>query len=119
MRYEGGGGLVDESAILSSMIDTIKVRILHNANERESFLRGYEEGDPLTCVYEGDHRLPYREFAETSLEHIFASNQWVDDARRPWYDGARSLSVGDVIELAGTAYACEPIGFRELKEVSA
>lgn len=102
------------------MAKSIVVRILHNQDERNSFVFGYRHGDPLVQVYEGEHRFIYRDpkGAEFSLEHIFEQNQWVDD-RHPWYDEARSISVGDVIVLHDKAYACEQIGFREINPVDA
>lgn len=96
-------------------MDKIQIRILHNQNECESFMRGYEEGDPLVVVFEDDERfLPHREFAEVSLDYIYAENQWINETRRPWYDDARSLSKGDVIVLGDAAYAIESIGFKKL-----
>lgn len=102
------------------MANLIVVRILLNEYERGSFVRGYAPGDPLVQVYEGEHRLPYHEFAEVSLEFIFEENQWVSEARRPWYDGARSISVGDVIVLHDRAYAvAKGVGFTEIDPVEA
>lgn len=101
------------------MDQPIVVRILLNENERESFIRGYSLGDPLVQVYEGEHRLP-DEFAEVSLEHIFEANQWLSETCRPWYEGARSISVGDVIILHNKAYACaKGVGFTEIDPVQA
>lgn len=96
------------------MAKQIRVQILHNQNERDSFFYGYKEGDPLVRVYDAEKALPYREHAVVSLEFIFEQNQWIGDAKRPWYDDARSLSVGDVIVLHDQAYACERIGFRPI-----
>lgn len=101
------------------MADLIFVRILLNCNESESLFRGYEPGDALVEVYQGTHRLPYQFYADVSLEHIFASNQWVDESHRPWYDDARSLSKGDVVVLHDKAYAIDTVGFREIDPVEA
>lgn len=97
------------------MTEQIEVRILHNENERDSFFRGYSEGDPLNEVYSGMRRLPHREEESiiNSLEYIFMENQW-RDLHRPWYNDARSLSVGDVIVLGEKAYACDHVGFSEV-----
>lgn len=103
------------------MAHSIVVRILLNENERESFGRGFEPGDPLVQVYEGESRFPYEEaFVDFSLEYIFEENQWVSEARRPWYDSARSISVGDVIVLHDKAYAvARGVGFTEIDPVEA
>lgn len=93
------------------------VRILHNENERSSFVHGYKDGDPLKEVYRGEHRLPYQEELGRvfALDHIFEQNQW-HDFGRPWYDDARSLSVGDVVMLNDRAFAAERgSGFREVE----
>lgn len=102
------------------MAKSIVVRILHNQDERNSFAVGYRHGDPLIQVYEGEHRLLYREEIEMSLELIFEQNhQWGGSNHQPWYKSARSLSVGDVIVIHNRAFACEEIGFREINPVDA
>lgn len=93
------------------MVDSIQVQILLNHNDH-GMIRGYRPGDELVKVYEGEHRLPYREEAITSLEYIFEQNQWLDRSQ-PWYQG-RSLSMGDVVVLHETAYAVASIGFEKI-----
>lgn len=99
-------------------MDSITVRIFHNRETPEAHARGYEYGDTLDQVYCGEKRLPYREFAETSLEFIYEQNRWVDGSF-PWYEEARSIAVGDVIVLDNKVYSIEPIGFKELDPVHA
>lgn len=70
---------------------------------------GYVEGHELEKVYEGV-------VSEADLGLIFAmfnrgSGRFVGDERYP----QRSLSVGDVVELGGTRYACDPVGWKELR----
>lgn len=92
---------------------SIRILILHNDNPL-AMLDGYQEGDTLTPVYEARRFLPWREYAEVSLDHIYAENQWVDENHRPWYDDARSLSKGDVIVLADKAYSVDSVGFSDV-----
>jgi hypothetical protein len=96
------------------MADPILILILHNDNPL-AMIDGYMYGDPLTMVYRDTKCLPHREYAEVSLNYVYAENQWVDEAHRPWYDDARSLSKGDVIVLQDKAYTVASIGFDEVK----
>jgi hypothetical protein len=102
------------------MAEQITIRIFHNENERQSFVHGYSIGDPLKEVYCGEHRLLYKEASgiNLSLEYIFEENQWLDH-RRPWYDGARSLSVGDVIVIGRRAFSVCNVGFGEIDPAEA
>jgi hypothetical protein len=90
----------------------MRVQILLNTNERESFVRGYQQDDELMRVYDGDKGIPPMTTTE-ALEYIYSSNQYIDAVHRPWYEG-RSLSMGDVICINDAAYAVERVGFREL-----
>lgn len=96
------------------MAEPIQILILHNDNPL-AMMDGYQEGDKLTLVYQVRRWLPHREYAESSLDHIYEENQWVDEIHRPWYDDARSVSKGDVIVLHDKAYAVDSIGFTEVK----
>lgn len=64
--------------------------------------------DEYELVFETD------KYADDHLEDIFQYfNLWEDE------DGAiqqtfRSLSVGDIVELRGKFYRCEPIGWKEM-----
>lgn len=95
----------------------MRVQILHNQNERESFLRGYRTGDPLIRVYDDEPSMliPYREDLIVGLEFIYEMNQYAG-VRKPWYEDARSLAMGDVIVLGDRAFAIERIGFKELHD---
>lgn len=92
------------------MPDPIQIRILLNQH-MAAMIDGYMPGDPLTEVFSDERFLPYREDAVVSLEYIFEENQWIDANRRPWYDGARSLSKGDVVILHDKAWAVASMGF--------
>ena len=94
----------------------VRIQILHNANERESFFRGYAEGDSLVRVFDGEPPvfIPYREDLEVGLHFVYEANQYVGESRHPWYSDARSLCMGDVIVLGDNAYAIEQVGFKHL-----
>lgn len=93
----------------------MRVQILHNQNERNSFLDGYTEGDSLICVYDG-HYILYHLDLEVRLNFIYEQNQYAPEMNLiPWYDHARSLCMGDVICLNDKAYAIERRGFKELE----
>lgn len=94
----------------------MRVQLLHNQNERESFVRGYAEGDSLCRVFDGEPNfIPYREDLEVGLHFIYEANQYLNKTRRPWYKDARSLCVGDVIVLGEKAYSIDHVGFTELQ----
>lgn len=97
--------------------EPIQIRILHNENTY-AMMDGYTPGDPLVEVFSDDQRfLPFREDAIVSLEYVYEENQWIDEKRRPWYDGARSVSKGDVVVLGDKAYAVASVGFDLLPEI--
>lgn len=94
----------------------MRVQILHNQNERESFLRGYQQGDPLLRVYDGEPKgLRDQDNLEYNLEFIYRQNQHGVPGSYPWYQDARSLSVGDVIVIGTRAFAVANLGFTELE----
>lgn len=65
-----------------------------------------------------DYRPVWQEtMAEATLESLFTRYQRVDPDSGPWppegYE-ARSLSVGDLVQIDGAVYAVEPVGFRRV-----
>jgi hypothetical protein len=95
----------------------MRVQILHNQNERHSFIDGYTKDDPLVRVFDGEppyfEVISYREDPEVGLNYIYEANQHLFDTH-PWNPDVRSLSKGDVIVLGEKAYAIESMGFKEL-----
>lgn len=84
------------------------VRVFHNKNERESFLRGYDPADPLALVYAGDQDVRHPDDVYNACQHGVGS-------QRPWYQGRRSMSVGDVMSIDDTYFAVERVGFKEIE----
>lgn len=84
----------------------MRIQIYLNQNTRDSFIKGYAEGDPLTLICDAEMKEGW------TLEKIYEANQHSDDTD-PWYRG-RSLSKGDVIVVDDEAYAVATVGFERV-----
>lgn len=95
--------------------ETMRIQILLNQCERESFLHGYKPGHRanLMRVFDGDKGIPPTTTTEV-LENIYRENQ--HGVGTPWYTDARSLSVGDVICIGESAWAVDKVGFKALED---
>lgn len=107
----------------------MRVIIYHNVARdqqgRHINFHGYQPGQPLVPVFAYDVELldgglpELRHIAEQAFEafnmppELLTADQY-DLAARYRRHGLRSLSVGDVACLGGTALACEPVGFIEV-----
>lgn len=93
----------------------VTVKVYLNTNERESFMRGYQHGDPLklAATWTTSQRNPHEElnraFRELNIDS--PTEKWAKDyrARRN-----RSLSKGDVVVFGETAWSCESVGWKQL-----
>lgn len=90
------------------------VRYLHVDEQGIGMLfDGYNPGDPLVCVYEGQVRA--FDTLEATAEATFVEHNRDD---RPTAHFAPSMSVGDVVIIHtpdGTvAMSCEPMGFTQV-----
>ncbi|RAV17491.1 hypothetical protein DQP57_00245 [Mycobacterium colombiense] len=80
--------------------------------------RGYTAGDDLTEAIVFQSSLPACGHIEMLLKIVFSQlnkddpgTTWAQEYRR---NGNRSLSVGDVVVIGETAYACEPMGWKRV-----
>ena len=106
---------------------TARVRVFHNNEVPESFLRGYETGQTVTEVFAFDEtNFDPKIHDHLSLaEHAFELLNIGDDPEFGTPDqravdyrrrGNRSLSVGDVLAIDERFLSCDRIGFRELDQ---
>jgi len=104
---------------------TARVRVFHNNDVRESFLRGYQAGQTVTEVFAYDQPTLDTDdlgLAERAFEPLFnigddpsfgePDQRAVDYRSR----GNRSLSVGDVIAIDELFLSCDSSGWRELDQ---
>lgn len=116
----------------------VQVKVYLNRNERESFMDGYKGGDPLELAvdYRVDAEMLFVPGQPSRAGHWKTSdgmphgilNQAFmelnrDDPKSGWAKkyrdrGMRSLSVGDVVVVGESAYACEKIGWRTVSFTS-
>ncbi|MDN5757920.1 MAG: hypothetical protein L0H59_05220 [Tomitella sp.] len=96
--------------------------IFHNAavddEGRQLGVFGYQPGQPMALVFRAG--LPDSLTGAKALESLFEEFNIGDDrpaggAYRTVY-GLRSLSVGDIVELDGTYYACGSCGWSQQPE---
>jgi len=107
----------------------VRVTIFHNVardgHGRHICFDGYQPGQPLVPVFAYDVDLPSGEMpgllliAEDAFEMFNADLDWLTGpklelAARYRQAKLRSLSVGDVVRLGGTALACDAVGFRQI-----
>jgi hypothetical protein len=96
----------------------VPVKVYLNANERESFMDGFKEADPL--VLAAEYRVGVEMIDSGSANPIL--NQAfrelnIDDPTAEWAveyraRGRRSLSVGDVVVVGEIAYAVDRVGWK-------
>lgn len=103
---------------------TVKLSIYHNTTKDEQgrllgMVDGYEPGHLLTKVYELDARDGAHWAA--ALAYAYDVFNVGHEATPPNRDAVgyrardnRSLSIGDVVEIEGTWYACMPVGWGEI-----
>jgi hypothetical protein len=80
-------------------------------------IQGARSANPDELVAPGIQLMAYREGQATDeeiLELIFRDQNAVDGSERNVMMRNRSLSVGDVVDLDGRAYAVDQVGFKRL-----
>jgi hypothetical protein len=107
----------------------VQVIVYHNVardqNDRHINFDGYQHGQPLVPVFTYDVALldgglpELRLVAEKAFEAFNLPPELLGGRQRELATGyrarsLRSMSVGDVLRLGGTALACDPAGFREV-----
>lgn len=91
---------------------TARVRVLHSTDWGYRF-SPWAPRAPMRVVDSFD--LAVGEEPPTEhLEHIYRAHNAVDGTERNVRLGLRSLSVGDVVIIGETAFACERFGWREI-----
>jgi len=111
------------SYVKRALEEGIPVKVYLNRNERESFMDGYKDGDPLELAVK--YEMPYGDEIDgiedapgiagilnqafSELNRDDPSTDWAKDYRDR---GMRSLSVGDVVAVGELAYACDSVGWR-------
>jgi len=101
-----------------------RVRVFHNNQAREAMLTGYEIGHTVTEVYTYDETDPAAtaddlDVADRAFELFNIGDDpayGTPDPRAVEYRDRknRSLSVGDVLAIAGRFHACDFTGWREM-----
>lgn len=82
-----------------------------------SFYSGGSTQNALTALEQGlyiEHAAPNTEkTGEDAAEEMFdlTNNPGREDERMKVYGTARSISVGDIVEVAGEKWLCRPVGW--------
>lgn len=94
---------------------SVTVKVYLNTNERDSFMRGYQHGDPLrlAATWNTSQNNPNEELnrAYHQLNVDAPTEQWARDYRA---NRNRSLSKGDVVVFGETAWSCESVGWKQI-----
>jgi hypothetical protein len=98
----------------------MRVRILHSTERGFRFepwvpeapMARVDEYDPLPGHSADD--LDSTGIPTALLDVVYRDHQAVTGGERCVTAGVRSLSVGDVVQLDCRAFACEPLGWREI-----
>ncbi len=88
---------------------------MDSAGHRTSFLHGYRPGDRLALAYKARWKHLLFDFSQEDFDHFAAQLlfRWFNIERSGDIANYRgpSMSVGDVVEIDGRAYAVDTPGF--------